>query len=126
MCVKGINLEAVDFMPNHNVVAVIREGRFSVDIGDGAIGGGHDRIGGLAMFVALEAAYVEAFVQLMAVATDTTESARGPGFAGGADKEFFLAAFFEERSFSNFELILRSARLAASLLIRKRTLLPSM
>jgi hypothetical protein len=44
----------------------------------------------------LEATDVQTFVDLPAVGAHATETPGGPGFAGGADEEAFLAAGFVE------------------------------
>src|SRR5205085_10677742 len=88
--------EAVDLMAEDDVIAVVGERGTSVDVGDGAVGGGQDGIGGLAFFVALQTANIEAFVKLPAFGANATEGAAGPGFAGGGDEEFFFLAGFVE------------------------------
>src|SRR5215475_966770 len=91
-------------MTHNDIFAVIGEAGPCVDIGDASVGCGHDGIGRFAAFVSLQAADVEAFVQLAAVAAHTAESAGGPGFADGADEELLLAPFLEERVIGGREL----------------------
>src|SRR5437762_11827521 len=96
MGIEGTNFKAVNFMAQYDVIAVIGERGASVDVGDGAISGGHDGIDGLALFVTLQTANIEAFVELPAFGADAAERATGPGFAGGGDEErFFLDGFVE-------------------------------
>src|SRR5258707_3263341 len=83
-------------MAQHEVIAVIGQCLTGVDVGDCAIGGGQDRVGWFAVFVAFEAADVQALVHLPAFAADAAECAGDPVFASGADKEFLFAAFFEQ------------------------------
>ena len=95
--VEGVNLQALDLVPQDEVVAVVRQRWPRADIGDRAVGGGQHRVGWLAMPVALEAADVEALVHLPAAAAHTAEGAGHPRLAGRADEESLLAPLFEER-----------------------------
>src|SRR5581483_1208161 len=94
--VKGINLQSFDVVPQNDVVAVIGKGRACVDVGDGSVRGGHDGIRRLAVFVALQAANVDPFVDLPAVRTDATEGSALPGFPDCADEKSILPAFFKQ------------------------------
>src|SRR5512146_2779362 len=79
-------------MAQDDVIAVIRKRRFGIDISDLSISGGHDRIRGLAAFVALEASDIETLMHLPAIAADTTEAAALPGFANRRHKKLFTPA----------------------------------
>ena len=71
-------------MSNHDVLAVVGQGRVGADVGDGAVGGGGDGIRGFAGAIALCAADIDAFVELVAVAPDASKGSAGPGASGRA------------------------------------------
>ncbi len=93
MGVKGVNLHALDLMPQNDVVPIIRQGRVGVDVGNRAVGCGHDGVGRLPMLVALQAADVQAFMDLPAIRTHATKRAADPGFADGADEKLSSPPF---------------------------------
>src|ERR1035437_5447566 len=96
VCVEGVDLQALDLMTHDNIIAVVRQGGPRADIDDRAVGGGQDRVGGLAVVVALEAADVEALVHLPAATAHAAERAGHPWLADGADEEPFLPPFLEQ------------------------------
>src|SRR5439155_2296421 len=83
--VSRVNLQTVHGMTEDDVIAEVRERRLRIDVGDGAIGGGHHRIRGFAPLVALEAADIEALMHLPTPAADTTETAARPRLAHRAN-----------------------------------------
>jgi hypothetical protein len=74
------------------IVAIVRERRFAVDVGNRSVGGGHDRDRLVRPFVALQAADINAFMHLPAFGADATEAAALPRFADGGNEEPFAAA----------------------------------
>src|SRR5258706_308195 len=97
MRVGGINLKAFYVMLQDDVVPVIGKRRLRIDVSDRAVGGGHDGVGWLAVFVALQAADVQTLVQLPAVAPHATEATGRPRLVCRADEKLFFAAVFKER-----------------------------
>src|ERR1035437_7082126 len=96
--VERINFKAVNLVRDDEVTPVIGQPRFVVDIPDDAVGGGHDGIGRLAVFVMLEAADVETLVHSPAVVAHATEAAAGPRPVGrGRGDEFQIAACVVKR-----------------------------
>ncbi len=92
MRVDRINLNALDIMANNDISPIIGKVRPRVEIGDGAICRGVDRVGRFALFITLKSFDIEALMKLIAVGTNTTEHPTRPGFAGSSYKKAVASA----------------------------------
>ena len=81
MSVKGVHRQTVHLVLHDDVVAVVGEPSLGVDVSDGAIGGGTNRINRLTISIALSAFDVNALVHLPALRADAAEGATWPSSA---------------------------------------------
>src|SRR6185295_12257998 len=96
MSVKRINLQPTNFVTKNNVIAVIRQRRFFVDVGHSSLSGRHNRIGGFTMVVTLHATDIQTFMKLPSLAPDTTKATARPGFTDRADEKLLLFPRLEQ------------------------------
>ena len=88
--VKREDLPTLKLVAQDQIDAVVGEAGFRVDVGDGAVGRGEDRVQGFAFGVALDGSDIEAFVELVTFRADATKRAAGPGTSHRAREELLL------------------------------------
>src|ERR1043166_4629432 len=77
-------------MAEHDVIAVIRERRVRVDVGDGSVRRCRNGISRLSMRIALQAFNIQTLVHLPAFRAHTTKAAARPGLSHRPDEKFVL------------------------------------
>ena len=112
MRVKRIDLQALDLVAQDDVVAVIGKRRACVDVGHGAVGGGHDGIGRFAVACRVAGSECRGPREFASRRCARSRTCRCPGFADGADKEVFLAALLEQGAVGRGQLEKFGARAA--------------
>src|SRR3954468_11858318 len=97
MRVERIDVQPLGAMMQNDIISIIGQGRMGVDISDSSIRSGQDRVGWLAVFVALQTADVQSFMQLRPVAAHAAEGSGRPWLSNRSDEKFFFAIFFKKR-----------------------------
>ncbi len=87
---------ALDLVLDDDIDAVIGEASILVDVGDAAVCGGGDGVGGFAFCIAFRVADIDALVHLPAAGSRAAELSMGPGFAHGFHVEEFPFAGVKE------------------------------
>src|ERR1044071_9812457 len=96
MTIERINLHTIHAMPQDDVVTVIRQRWFRVDVGHRSIGARFHWVSGLAALIAIETSYVEPFVHLPTFTANAAETAAFPRLADRADKKLFVISRLEQ------------------------------
>lgn len=90
MRIQGVDLDPIHDVPYHDVIAVVRKSGLLVHVHHGAIRRHMDRIRGFPASITLDAADVQAFVELSSFGPDAAELATGPRLARRAHEELFI------------------------------------